>query len=272
MKIQVLTRGENSHSYKWEKAFLDGLKSHGVTAYMSNSAGLISLHTDLIVLWGVRNKRKILDAKAMGINYLVLERGYIGDREEYTSCGFNGLNGHANFVNKGLGDLRSKQFQYLMQPFQEKRGNYILIMGQMENDASVRDIGWKCWLENTYNELKTITDRPIYFRPHPLAGEQSIPEGLEIIQGDLHYVVKKAHCVVTLNSNSAVDTILAGVPCTTVNKGSMAYDITSHDLRAVINPIFKDRQQWLNELAFCQWNIEEIQGGSAWAHLKAFYG
>ena len=270
MKIVLFARGEGFHSYGHEMAFLEGLRRHGHSVEVC-PVGTVPANVDLAILWGVRHKRLILNIREKGGDYLVLERGYIGDRQKYISCGFNGLNGKANFMNKGLGDFRSKHFQHLMQPFIKNRGNYIVIMGQMENDASVKYIGFNNWLDDTFRQLKNITDRKIYYRPHPLSINQHVTEGLEVIHGDLHHVIQKAHCVVTLNSNSGVDTILAGVPCVSMDRGSMIYDVTQHNINAVIKPVFKDRQQWFNELAYCQWTDEEMASGAAWQHLKAFY-
>ena len=270
MKICVFTRGEKSHSYKYEKAFLSGLESHGHKPTLSHWADY-NQDVDLAVVWGVHHTPLIKHIKDTKKDYLVLERGYIGDRTEYTSCGFNGLNGHADFVNKNSDDKRIHLFEELLQPERTERGDYIIIMGQIPYDASVKHIGFNYWLDNTYKMLKAITDRRIYYRPHPLYENPYIPEGMQVIHGDLHHVIHRAHCIITLNSNTGVDSILAGVPTISMDKGSMVYNITPHDLSALFSLKLNDRTQWFNDMSYTQWGLKDMASGATWEHLKKYY-
>ena len=144
-------------------------------------------------------------------------------------------------------------------------------MGQVSSDASVSHIGFNNWLQSTYMALEQITDKKIYYRPHPLEKEPYIPEGLEVLPGELHHALS-AYCVVTLNSNSGVDAVLNGTPCITMDKGAMAWDVTDHHLNAIIDPQTYDLDQWLNEMSYSQWSTDEMKNGEAWEHLRGFYG
>lgn len=270
MKVGIFTRGKSSHSYKWEMAFGEGLRRHGLD-YKLQTIGDKPRDIDLGILWGVHKKDLTDHLRSFDKDYLVLERGYIGDRTEYTSCGFNGLNGNANFCFDYINDERLHLVQDHIQPIRETKGSYILIMGQIASDASVKHIGFNRWLHETYISIKEITDQKIYYRPHPLDNSPNIPEGLEVISGDLHDAMKKASCVVTLNSNSGVDAVLAGVPVISMDKGSMVYNVTKHHINDIIEPTIFDRAQWLREMSYCQWSIEEITKGIAWEHLKKRY-
>ncbi len=270
MEIAIVTRGIKSHSYKYEIAFLDGLKRHAMHCYMHDKKNPITDNVDLVVMWSARNYSLIEDLKRRGINYLILERGYIGDRNEYTSIGYNGLNGYANFVTDKIRKRRVDIFNDLVKPYRATPGDYVMVMGQVPDDASVRHVGFDMWLEMTIAAIKNITDRKIFYRPHPL-NKESLPTDVEIIKGDLHDVMAKAHCVVTLNSNSGVDAVLAGIPCISCDAGSMAYEVTNNHLNAVIKPEVFDRERWFNKLTYCQWSINEIEQGQAWEHLRGFY-
>jgi hypothetical protein len=52
-----------------------------------------------------------------------------------------------------------------------------------------------------------------------------------------------------------------------MDPGSMAWDVTEHDLSRIEFPIKPDRDQWAANLAYTQWTMDEMARGWAWAHL-----
>lgn len=272
MKVGIFTRGMETHSYKYEQAFANGLKAHGHTVldYPWNSE---PGNIDLAVIWSIKNIRLITYFKERNINYVVLERGYIGDREKWTSCGFNGLNGHADFCNKDSDDKRLHHVKKYMKPIREEKGDYIVIMGQVSGDSSVKYIGFNNWLDKIYKEIRHEGRGRLYYRPHPLEKEPYIPEGLEVIKGSLKQVICNAHCVATLNSNSGVDAILAGVPVFADDEGSMVRDLRMGIFDSISTPYIPEerRNQWLKDMSYTQWTIEEMELGETWDHLKKRY-
>jgi hypothetical protein len=76
-----------------------------------------------------------------------------------------------------------------------------------------------------------------------------------------------AHAVVTFNSNTGVDAVIAGVPIFTIDRGSMAWEVSDHDLSEIEKPNLYDREQWAHNLAYTQWTMAEMAGGWAWSHL-----
>lgn len=266
-KATLFTRGNQSHSYEKEMAMAAGMRKHGVTIDLKSWQD--SHSTDLAVMWGVRNKRLINDVKANNSDFLVLENGYIGNRNNWVSCGFNGLNGHADFVTDNVGNDRLSLISNFVLPLREGVGKYVLIMGQVPSDASVRHIGFNKWLDGICNKLKGKCD--IVYRPHPLNTNAYIPDGVKKAKGGLLCNINDASCVVTLNSNSGVDTVLAGVPCVAMDKGSMAWEVTGHNIEDILEPNYYERTQWLNKMSYAQWSIREMQAGDAWDHLKGFY-
>lgn len=73
---------------------------------------------------------------------------------------------------------------------------------------------------------------------------------------------------ITYNSGAGVDAAVAGVPVITGNAGSFAWDVASHSLDTVDTPYCPDRTQWLNNLAYAEWSLDEIAAGLPWRHLK----
>ena len=67
--------------------------------------------------------------------------------------------------------------------------------------------------------------------------------------------------VVTFNSNTGVEGVLAGVPTVTMDEGAMAYPVTGHKLVDIVTP---DRMAWAYALAWKQWRMEEMFSGVCW--------
>lgn len=57
-KVAIFTRGVKTHSYKYEQAFAEGLKSHGhcVTEY---GWGSEPENIDLAVIWSIKKYRYV---------------------------------------------------------------------------------------------------------------------------------------------------------------------------------------------------------------------
>ena len=99
---------------------------------------------------------------------------------------------------------------------------------------------------------------PVYFKPHPNTARGNFKPKIETIGGDLSGVLEKCHLALCYNSNSSVDAVINGVPCVTFDRGSMAYEVTSH---SIYNRIMPDREGWLARVSNCQWTPEEIKNG-----------
>jgi hypothetical protein len=69
---------------------------------------------------------------------------------------------------------------------------------------------------------------------------------------------------VVLNSSIAVKALMEGVPVVTMDRGSMAWEITGHTLDDIRTP---EREDWCHWLAWCQWSHDEIQEGTVWDFL-----
>lgn len=242
-------------------AVAEGFRRHGIEPNMLPVGK--PEPCDLAVCWGVRKRAEMRS----GRRALIVERGYVGDRFQWTSMGFDGLNGKADFCNRDMpGDRWSRYFASAMQPWRDHAGDYVLVLGQVPGDASIHgivDIGR--WYETVAVQLFRAGHKA-RFRAHPLAPKFGRHPTLKPIGGTLQEAFAKAKWVVSYNSNSALDAVLAGVPAVTIDRGAMAWDVTGH--KATVAPPTPDRTQWANNLAYTQWSPDEIERGDAWDHLK----
>jgi len=267
LSVKIYQRNFQPHAGNAIQALLDGFKRHGIKAEWKNKH--YYKPSDLAVIWGVRFPEIIQGQKAHGGDYLVLERGYFRDRMTYFGLGFNGLNGHAEFHAEGSPPDRWEKHGVEVKPWKTD-GRYILLMGQVSGDQSVRHLHISDWYKEVIEKVKSLTDMPIFFRPHPKARQQETGLNCDGYERDaLDEAFGQAYCAVTYNSNSSVDAVLNGIPAIAMDRGSMAWDMARHEIS--LEQFMPDRMQWLYDLAYKQWLLEEIADGEAWEHLKKRY-
>lgn len=265
MKIVVhISRGVE-HIEEWGLAFAEGVRRHGQEVVIADSPGVRHYDADLAVFWGHKKTNIIECQRSRGADYLVMERSYFLNRFTHLSLGFNGLNGYADFMNQGMPDDRWKKFEakgVCLNDWKEPgSGKFILIAGQVPGDASHAGlVNIEEWYKKSQIRLQMLSDFPVKFRPHPLALTPSRRQLLVPLAQDLY----EAEAVVTFNSNTSVDAIFAGTPVICVNEGCMAWDVAQHSVEDINRLIRPDRQQWVNDLSYAQWDIDEIKAGEAW--------
>ncbi len=223
----------------------EGLESKGVEVFSSHTP-----MTEKVACWGWRKGEEYLKK---GHDVLVFERSYLGDRHHCTSIAWNGLNGHGDFK---LGKVSDPKINVHLTPWHD--GSYIVIMGQVSGDASLKGQNMTRQYEEWAKEAKRIYNMPVFFRPHPNTQRGNFKPDIPHIEGSLQDVLDDCHLVMCYNSNSSVDAVINGVPCITFDRGSMAYEVTGHEVRDRITP---SRKEWLYKLTHCQWTPQEIANG-----------
>lgn len=255
MRFSVVANTRAQHQVGHQQALAEGLRKFGVDPVITSSA-----HPSIkyVACWGWRLGAAL---RQQGHEVLVMERGYLGDRFMWTSLGWNGLNGYAEFP----AHPESGRFNqhHKMRPWRETDGKYVVVMGQVPGDASLRGRNMVPWYESVAVMAADAYGLPVLFRNHPVAaqkGHNIRPRHTAPAAGTMEDVLKDAHVVITYNSNSAVDSVLAGVPTVTMDRGSMAWDVTGHNIGELVKP---DRAAWAEQLAWKQWTIDEITSGEA---------
>lgn len=115
------------------------------------------------------------------------------------------------------------------------------------------------WLDETVEQIKRITDRPIKVRHKPRGKGTSGPAVAKVpIEEDL----KNAWCCVTSCSISAIESVCNGKPVFCDEK-SFATHIGNTELQDIENPMFVSPEDWLYSLAYQQFTPEEITNGRA---------
>lgn len=261
MKISLLCSFRSSHQVSCVQAISQGLKTVGVKSEIIYRA--YSCKNEAVACWGWRAGENF---RIQGKEVLVMERGYLGDRFKYTSLGWNGLNGYADFGP--IENVTSERFDKVakLKPW-KRQGSSILLLGQVPGDKSLKGKNLTGWYEEIAQKAMNIWGLPVKFRPHPLAykkGPVRKLNNVEFSTGTLEEAFEEALFSITFNSNSSVDSIINGVPCYVQDKGSMAWDVASKSLSEIVTP---EREDWAYKLAHKQWTLDEIAKGLPFKRL-----
>lgn len=183
--------------------------------------------------------------------------------------------------------LRIKEEQNIEIKPWRKTGKYILVILQRPGDSSLKNLikqhkSYEGFVKYTLDEIKKYTRKPIRVRMHPLRQEQQLEilknfdvdisdntHGSELLEGGdgLYADFADAHAVVGFNSNALTESICEGIPTFSMCASSLAWQCSNKTLKLLEQPMTFSRQQWLNNLGYCQWREDEISNGDPWFHL-----
>ena len=261
------------------------LSKNKKNSIQKNNNILIKNTNKISISWGIynifkQNTKFRLYIKEKYDIYIFFESGFI-NIDEYVSINVNNLLGYSSFLPKNCDSYRFDKLGIKLKSYR-KKGNYILITGQIPWDTQVQYINYNKWLNNIFRKIKDITDIPILFRYHPLYLKKNIynlklniPNFVEIdINDNIYDTFKDTFCLVSYNSNSLVEAVIEGIPIFPMNKMSLVYDLGYQDLNKIEEPYIpsnEERQQVLNNLSYMQWNLKEIESGEIFRYLENNY-
>ncbi len=219
-------------------------------------APLASLPADIIPIVGCTpSLRPFIDEwRRSGRQFIYWDRGYA--RRVFATWLPRGVDGgyyrwHRNsFQMARIRDVPGDRWKALnidVTPWHAGGRNIIV--------ASTLSDYWKLhgaenWVDETAAYLRTVTDRPVIIRDK----ESKVP-----LQDEL----ADAHILVAHGSIAAVEAVVMGCPvCVHPSCAAALVGIT--DLSQIENPIYPERQAWLNSLAYCQFNEAELVDGTLW--------
>jgi hypothetical protein len=234
---------------------------------------------DVAVIWSVlwhgrmaKNRTVWEQNRMLNKPTIVLEVGGI-NRGTTWKVGLNGINRDAYFGEQNNDRTRADHLGLVCKPWRSA-GDFILICGQ--HDQSLQWQGMPSmsnWLTKTIDDIKTHTNRPILFRPHPRCSLPNIekefknvhrqqPRQIPGTYDDYDMGFNNVWATVSYSSNPGIHSIINGIPAF-VGPESLVYDVANdidflHDIE---NPIMPDRTQWLNDYAHTEYTLEEIAQG-----------
>ena len=240
---------------------------------------------DVVVMWswllGMYGRDGIYHAyKNTNTKFLILEVGAL-NRNTSWKVAVGGINRDADFGNQSVDDNRLSMFNLKPHPWQQS-GEHIIVCGQNERSIAWNQSCTTQWASDIIKWIRQQTDRPIWFRPHPRflirfkeEAEQKIyvsqPKRIKLVgstdEVDFTSALTRAHAVVNYNSNPAIESVLAGVPVY-VDQSSLCWPVGNAIGSDIENPAKPDRTEWLKQISYTEWFVEEIKQGLPWKRLK----
>lgn len=158
-------------------------------------------------------------------------------------------------------------------------GNHILLCLQRNGGWSMGGFSSIDWMNLTIASIRKYSNRPIIVRAHP--GDKKIKSILKINHKNVSLSTKEnlvddlrdAWATVVYNSSPSVASIIEGVPAfltDTIPQHSQSFDVANTDIRNIENSVMPDRQAWIERLAMCHWNFDELKSGEAWQFFKKY--
>jgi hypothetical protein len=135
------------------------------------------------------------------------------------------------------------------------------------------------WLNSTIQEIRKYSQRPIVVRTHP--GDKKIKQILKVnypntrlsTSPNLIDDLRNAWATVVYNSSPSVASLIEGIPTFLTDPRpeiSQSYGVANTALSKIENPDLPDRQAWIERLAMCHWNFDELKSGEAWQFFKRY--
>lgn len=141
-------------------------------------------------------------------------------------------------------------------------GDIILVIEPGIFASSIFNIDLKTWRASLEKEIRLYTDKKIIFRPKQ---DKKIRSNLyqELLDEDYY-------CTISLNSNSSIESIWAGVPAITLGK-HISNPVTVNRLSS-INDLYKgELGNWLCWLSYNQFTFDELMNGNAIDIVKKYH-
>lgn len=190
-------------------------------------------------------------------------------RPDHCKVSVNSRHPTAYFSKYKHDSVRRENFVGYIAPY--RKGSSILIAGMGSKAAWAEKLEpVNSWETRAVEEIKKHTDRPIIFRPKPSSSViKPIPGTIFSPPEEvLGIPLAKANIIVTHHSNVGVDGLIDGVPV--YSEQGVASVMGIKDLSSIESPFYPaNREQWLNDVSYCQWSHKEMRSGACWNHLKA---
>jgi hypothetical protein len=223
--------------------------------------------------------------------FLCIETALMGRRTDQENTHFRiGVNGYLNQdaewpeFDAQVGNTRLARLGVSWPGWHNDPDGHIVVCLQLPGDASLRGADINDWAWRVIQQIRSVTDRAITVRCHPLVSDRAFESHMELVArvaldqiSDVSFSdgaerswsedIAGAWCTVTYTSGLAIDSVLCGIPTVACDPGNFAWSISSHDPREVMDPKRESEHlviKWMQQLAQCQWSLDEMRSGEAW--------
>ena len=211
---------------------------------------------------------------------IIIELGFI-NRSMYYSIGYDSISNFGNYPKfpKNNNRLKKLDFNFDIEfNYNNDKERYILFCLQLIDDAQVCNLDYENWVLNTIIKLKSLTDRKIIIRKHPLNKSRVFNKKwfasnkIDIIysKNNLEEDLENCYCVIAFNSTVLVDAVLKSVPIIAGHYSSIVYKIAENNIENIENlKKFPKNKiiECFRELSYKQWTKTEIIKGKPFKYF-----
>ncbi len=275
MKVGICLTKKNVNGTATSNAFWHGVTFSGDTAIVIDERNTSQLYncdcafvvTDASVYkgqdlsWAVREI-----CTGRGIHRIIADTGFfsqcnkrgdVNDCDRYLAISLDGIKNEGKYFADNSPADRWNQLGITIKKWQLNPNRPVLVFGQNEQGLSVQNFDFLTWLSSLIKQLNQF-NIPILFRKHP--EQKTLPEGIyKISTGTLQEDLIDINATWGYSTNAQIDAIIEGIPSKAISDKSML---------SLLN--MKNREQWLYNLAYCQWNLSEISNGIPWRRFREY--
>lgn len=261
-------------------AFSAGVRLHGDSCELRPLLPEPELaDCDVAIMVGVKSRELFRKHWSAGAHTVMIDKGYLRHAAEgpvklweYWRTAVDAHHPTLKLMSISRPFDRIEQLQLPLKPWR-REGSHIIFAG---SSAKYHEFyGTKeptAYASKVIDQIRRLSGREIVYRPKP-SWKEAVPiNGTKFSQlpDTIEQVLQNAHVMVTHGSNACFEAIVHGVPCIILGDG-VAKPISSDDLCMIETPLMvppSKRWQWLANLAYCQWTMEEFASGLAWSILR----
>lgn len=275
MKIAFYTPGWKAPEQELLAALKQGC--HGATVDGHRNSELQDGY-DLSCVVGVKAIGLVKQLQERGAPFLYWDKGY---HREWPLWWRVSINAHqpANYIDRmACFPTRAQVQGWRLKDWREPtKDGHILLAGSSLKYNNFHGLPHPTKMaEEVVRDIRKYSDRKIVYRPKPSWGGAEPVEGTEFSWSKtknfrtIYQDLKGASVLVTHGSNACFEALQEGVPSVILGDAALRC-ICSTDLAEIEAPRMverSEREQIVNNLAFCQWSIPEIKSGEAWRFLR----
>lgn len=231
---------------------------------------------DVVVVIGLMpdSQRIFNAARAAGKPAILIDKAYFRSMRENVRVSVNEFHSFRWLKSAEMDDYRLMKL-HGFQHCRKKFGDSILFAGSSEKFCLWHGLGDPTeYARGVITELRKYTDRPVIYRPKP-SWKHAVPldlPGVSFSHGDKKPFVddlSQSMAVITYGSNAALESLMLGTPVISLGP-SVVQPLVPHKLSGIERlgmPSSNDLRDYMSNLAYCQWSIDELANGKAAPHL-----
>jgi hypothetical protein len=214
------------------------------------------------ILRGVTKRKQMEICRSVGRDFYYIDTGYFGNGKHklYHRITKNNVQNFGPIIDRPNDRLSRTGVQLT----KFRPGTNILLAPPSQKLLNLYDINLDEWLQQTQDEIKRHTDRPVVIRIKQGRSARVNDNTMEMA------LAQDVHCLVTFSSIAAGEALLLGKPAITLGPNA-ASALCSQSLDNINNPYVPTLDEvaaWARHMAYCQFTEEEMRNGTAWGILN----